>query len=383
MVTVTGAPGAVPGSYTVFVQSLQTGQSIKTTSASDGSFQARALAPDASTVVISYGDDRAERWQQGSPALEITVNPKMPLSPTEIPFTTSAPDQFGTGYWMAEGVQNGWSFRSGQTVEYIVDFTYVSPNIDETLDVDRMIPLVQPELTLVRISDAEGRPIQASFVPVLLAPTGLPIFSRGGYERHPRLFETVLQSAELIGDKVAARFAFSYQVPEWLPSGYYIGKLIWNPNLLWASGRSDLRPIGNEEGLLLRTAASQTLLPAFRVGAAAEPGVPWMLLANTLSNGTRGAVAREDKGTFELGTKVTFNADKFIIPKDDPQTGEPLIYRLEPFLPTFGYTMGGPDRPAKKWLRKSEQWDKWNRCLIEGMIVLSETGARDEQTTPP
>ena len=38
---------------------------------------------------------------------------------------------------------------------------------------------------------------------------------------------------------------------------------------------------------------------------------------------------------------------------------------------------------VKKWLRKSEQGDKWNRCLIEGMIVLSETGARDEQTTPP
>ena len=36
----------------------------------------------------------------------------------------------------------------------------------------------------------------------------------------------------------------------------------------------------------------------------------------------------------------------------------------------------------QKWLRKSEQGDKWNRCLIEGMIVLSETGARDEQTTP-
>ena len=37
----------------------------------------------------------------------------------------------------------------------------------------------------------------------------------------------------------------------------------------------------------------------------------------------------------------------------------------------------------QKSLRKSEQGDKWNRCLIEGMIVLSETGARDEQTTPP
>ena len=40
-------------------------------------------------------------------------------------------------------------------------------------------------------------------------------------------------------------------------------------------------------------------------------------------------------------------------------------------------------RREEKWLRKSEQGDKWNRCLIEGMIVLSETGARDEQTTPP
>ena len=40
-------------------------------------------------------------------------------------------------------------------------------------------------------------------------------------------------------------------------------------------------------------------------------------------------------------------------------------------------------RGFEKWLRKSEQGDKWNRCLIEGMIVLSETGARDEQTTPP
>ena len=41
------------------------------------------------------------------------------------------------------------------------------------------------------------------------------------------------------------------------------------------------------------------------------------------------------------------------------------------------------NKSDKKWLRKSEQGDKWNRCLIEGMIVPWETGARDEQTTPP
>ena len=48
-----------------------------------------------------------------------------------------------------------------------------------------------------------------------------------------------------------------------------------------------------------------------------------------------------------------------------------------------GCRIGGRDIVQEKWLRQSEQGDKWNRCLIEGMIVLSETGARDEQTTPP
>ena len=49
----------------------------------------------------------------------------------------------------------------------------------------------------------------------------------------------------------------------------------------------------------------------------------------------------------------------------------------------FEMWLGNLSTHQEKWLRKSEQGDKWNRCLIEGMIVLSETGARDEQTTPP
>ena len=51
-------------------------------------------------------------------------------------------------------------------------------------------------------------------------------------------------------------------------------------------------------------------------------------------------------------------------------------------LKTVADKLGG-DQREEKWLRKSEQGDKWNRCLIEGMIVPWETGARDEQTTPP
>ena len=65
-------------------------------------------------------------------------------------------------------------------------------------------------------------------------------------------------------------------------------------------------------------------------------------------------------------------------------SNEFLLHQLQNLLDTGAREMLDelPDG-IQKWLRKSEQGDKWNRCLIEGMIVLSETGARDEQTTPP
>ena len=59
---------------------------------------------------------------------------------------------------------------------------------------------------------------------------------------------------------------------------------------------------------------------------------------------------------------------------------KPNTSRRRPGHMVYPYLLRGLE---EKWLRKSEQGDKWNRCLIEGMIVLSETGARDEQTTPP
>ena len=77
--------------------------------------------------------------------------------------------------------------------------------------------------------------------------------------------------------------------------------------------------------------------------------------------------------------------DNFIVPQSwryvKPEEHQ-SFRKMERAIETGG-SLGKGGHCAKKWLRKSEQGDKWNRCLIEGMIVLSETGARDEQTTPP
>ena len=62
---------------------------------------------------------------------------------------------------------------------------------------------------------------------------------------------------------------------------------------------------------------------------------------------------------------------------------EPWLNTVQPGSYVLILKINAASSDSEKWLRKSEQGDKWNRCLIEGMIVLSETGARDEQTTPP
>ena len=341
MITVTGQAGAVPGSYTVFVQSLQTGEDIKTTSGSDGSFQADVLATEGSTIVVGYGDGRVRNLMEGSSALQSTINLPRPSSPTEIPFKVAGPDTVGTGYWVAEGTQNGWSYAPGDTIRYTIDFSYTSPNVTSSIDLEQIrIRRLYPQLTFSRMSDAAGDPVQATFIPVLMTPTGLPIFSRDGYEHNAEPFAETVRSIERTADTITMSMDFSRGIPEWLPSGYYVGRIRWNPRFIWEEPQSANLPPCNEEDLLQRGAAAvQTLLPVMRIGTPAPPRIPWMLLANTLSNGTRGTVSREDKGTFDLGNKVTFNADKFIIPKDGS-------YRLEPFLPTLGFHMGGPNRVA-------------------------------------
>ena len=345
--TVTGQPGAVPGSYTVFVQSLQTGASIKTTSQNDGSFEASVPATQGSTIVVNYGDANAGDWMQGSPALEIAVGLGKPTSPSEVPFTAAGPDSAGTGHWRADGVQHGWSFLQGETIRYTIEFSYVSPNISADVDLDQLrIRRLYPSLNLSRISDAQGGVLQATFIPVLMTPTGEPIFSRGGYEHHAQPFTSTLQSVEISGNTLDMTMEFTQEIPAWLPSGHYVGRIDWQPRFIWPDNQPASPPTGAEEGLLLRTSTGQALLPALRIGPAAQPRLPWMLLANTLSNGSRGAVAREDKGAFALGNKISYNADRLIVPKNDPETGGPITYRLEPFLPTIGYHMGGPNRPV-------------------------------------
>jgi len=71
-------------------------------------------------------------------------------------------------------------------------------------------------------------------------------------------------------------------------------------------------------------------LPSIRVGSPAGPRVPWTLLGDYPVNGHRGVQAREDRGVFQMPTRVLYPPHTVVIPRLDERTGEPLVYQLEP-----------------------------------------------------
>jgi len=271
--------------------------------------------------------------------LEVTANAPIPDSPKRIPFSVSGTDGQGTGYWIGVGEQNGVRFRRGSELTYDIRFTYYPPEEVRIADLSR---LALPQVTLSRFSDAQGRVVQASHTPTLMTSTGLPIFSRGGYERHRTNLQRVKQSVHREGNRIQVQCRYHLPIEDcpWLPTGHYFGRVLWRPSQLWRHGSGPApRQDENDVHAFLQGGTAQNVLPVFRIGNAKPPRIPWMLLANTLSNGTRGAVAREQKGRYAFADKVVFHADKLIIAKEDSQTGKPITYRLEPFLPTIGYAI--------------------------------------------
>ena len=86
----------------------------------------------------------------------------------------------------------------------------------------------------------------------------------------------------------------------------------------------------------LRTPAQDTgtfVLPIIKVGSSTPLRLDWVLLLDTLSNGSRGVVAVEDTDQFGIAQRILTTSDTFVIPRLGA-TGQPLTYRLEPFIPT-------------------------------------------------
>ncbi len=341
-VTVRGRPGAVEGGSRVHVQCLESGALLSTWADHDGAFEVAGLpAPAGTTVAVNSGGDR--NWSEGGPTLYLTANAPPRVSDGPLAFSLAGSEDGGDAYWTMRGTFSDRQYGEGDVIALEATFRLYPPEGTELWDPRSVGP---PQIELVRIADGDGRPLQASFLPVLTTPTGIPLFGRGGYEGTGIRLEGDVASTLWVDGVLEVRTAFEREVPPSgrMPAGVYAGRV------RWATGPGASRP-GVGEIEFAHGGASQILTPAFRVRTSAGPRMPWMLLADTVSNGTRGSVAAEDRGRFDLGTKVCFNTPRLVVPRLSPE-GRPLRpYALEPFLPTVSYGMGGPDRPVPPMVR--------------------------------
>lgn len=215
------------------------------------------------------------------------------------------------------------------------DFTHVEITI-RGLDIFRNACL-RPALKIERLFDGEGRPRAAHDT----STQGIPV-SPTGFMVESRYYLSAADLLYLEPECLPRRsdFDLAYDLPDFaadLPDGLYHVRIILGG---WGSGdvqafraqnpffSQEFEPAVNDQGLYG---------PVFRVGEPATPSLPWVLFAETASQGSggaRGIVPHELRDDFAFDTRVTLTPPQMILPRVDPNSGLAIPYRLEPWLPS-------------------------------------------------
>lgn len=183
--------------------------------------------------------------------------------------------------------------------------------------------------------DADGNqePTKECFMSTRLTPTGFPIQRDERYTEWLDNFTVI--GLRLAGDHlIEGDLRVSGRIPDDLPAG------MWAPLLSFSfSGvpTDTTQLAANVTGHYTRQ-PNDALLPPLRVGDPADPHLIWMLLHDEFHQGTRGTRERGDTTHFALASQIAFQADRFVLPRVDVQTGWPIAYCLEPFLPMISFT---------------------------------------------
>ncbi len=262
------------------------------------------------------------------------------------------------GDWSAEVTSTASAWAPGAPVRLDVRLqlgrTHVSSMAAARLPAAELAVLVTAE----RAFDSDGwlRLPSDERMSTLLTPAGLAIeggvqgavTNRFGYPfRTPLdLLQTVPATAGTeSGEGVVYRFRLAARLPDDLPPGLYRLRIDLGAKagtrLVNLNGYTfATRPLTDQVGTScyfyspLLPASGKSVSGREVDGAAIVPRVPWVLLADYNSNGYRGVVADEDRGSFALSDRSIVN-DEAVLPLSD-LNGNRVAYSLEPHLPFDG-----------------------------------------------
>lgn len=359
MALVHGDAGACEPLAAVVLATLDIDSPIMTVSNADGSFRASLFAPRGSYVLVKHGyDPNRARW--ATDAYSNTAGDESDITPWPSTMVCASLGdsnpadgqdyQACGGVQVASGMAGSWTVRgtsgppSGGSLPVRGTLRVVAAGINASTNLSSI--RVQAWGSLRPLFRADGRAVSVdqSFMSDLLTPTGFPI------ERHLRLQGyqsmgfTIGPWQRVSGDEHAleATFSFSFPVGS-LGAGWYHPLLHFDlPNGLpaatsmWVTRNNYFLKWWND-----------AWLPPFKLGSPAAPRLVWCLLMDEYSSASRGIVAREDIGHFNLAPHIITQAERFIVERVDAQTGQPQVYRLEPYLPMLSFSDRGlPNTPA-------------------------------------
>ena len=353
-VTLNGAAGSVAPHSAVVVVTLETRNFTTAQATADGSFTARLFAPAGTSVLIKadpFGTSVAQFIDSVPDELDdfdpLDLDDGFLALPGTILRVADPPGAgipIGGAGWTEFDSLPAWTFHGS------IPTTTLTPG--DPLRVRGTVRVDSPALqgvgdlqvnTTLRLERADGPSLlhnSSSSVSTFLTPTELPIERRGhwwatGFSqyRESQLVKTASPQAE-------AEVDLTLSLPSDVPAGYYRPFLNFDfPDMLRENPPS--RPFVNN----FVQNPGTLVLPIITVGNPVPPRLDWVLLLDTLSNGSRGVVAEEDADRFGIAQRILTQSDTFVIPRLGVASGQPLTYRLEPFVPTVSLMNGSGNQP--------------------------------------
>jgi len=372
MATITGSPGAARDKRSRLVRAVNlmtTDQGVAIVR-TDGSFRVKLMAPPGSSVQIStaLADELPEpvrrQFELGrtlhldGPLRHVreildgnrTTSPGLIL-PVRVPGgkkgTTGFVSRLGREAWAFGTAELRRSrFKPGQAGEVRVALTMRFPSAEVARRAVRHRPTIDPILS--PLFDARGRHRAGGrlLATHVLTPTGLPIESHADMAVHhddrgrrhlapggPGIglpYEPVDRGGWQLRGRVATiTQRLRFEIPRRVPAGVYaLRAVIW-------PGAGEVLLEGAPEG--------EACLGRVTIGQPARPRLACMLLGSAGTGGSRGAIAREDRGDYNVSPHNVFLPEKLVIPRDNVRTGKPHWYPLDPYLPLVALT----DRPGE------------------------------------
>ncbi|MEN8165189.1 MAG: carboxypeptidase-like regulatory domain-containing protein, partial [Acidobacteriota bacterium] len=353
--TVTGASGACLGLAHVLLVNLGSLHQAHAISAADGSFSTRLFAPAGSVILIKHGGLPAGNWRDVNTGVSMDKSPypgsivHLPHThspdPGTIPFAVVGPGDYkvdflpespnwvSTGYVLSGSLGPLGVLNPGDQITIDGTLRVYGPAIDSSTELDDL--LFSGEIGLWMLSDGDGRPVAGNGfgMSTWLTPTGFPIQGFPGPGRTTGIFFAVTEFTSSGEHSVQAQLEIRGELPADLQPGLY--RPFFFANLGGFPQSTDWTAAEVSSNAFEPPMAA---LPPIEVSAGGEEPrrLIWRLLMENPVQGTRGTGAIEDRGAFEFSQYSTSQGAPYIIPPVD-RYGEPIRYRMEPYLPRISF----------------------------------------------